>query len=272
MLSEDEFKKLARDDSELSKHLPQDLEIWDIIEFGGQGVVFEGAYQNEKSAIKFYYPGQTEKRIDREINILNKLDSDKIAALKWHGRIKINDTPIDIVAYEFLEGDTISSLLEDGKKFSEQEIYKMGHDISQVISLIWDYRIVHRDIKPDNIMYKVDGSFALIDLGVAKHLDETTLTQKGYTWGTLGYMSPEQYIARPLTCKSDVFSLGVVLSESIIGSHPTFRQQKKLNEKVFYKDVYDKLKHIEKSDLIQLMLFPRATKRPKPKEIIKAFH
>ena len=64
-------------------------------------------------------------------------------------------------------------------------------------------------------MIRPDGRACVIDLGVARHLDQTTLTALGITWGTLGYMSPEQTRAvRQLTCKSDLFSLGVILLES----------------------------------------------------------
>jgi serine/threonine protein kinase len=71
-------------------------------------------------------------------------------------------------------------------------------------------------------MFAHNGRAVLIDLGVARHLSLGALTTLGKTWGTDGYMSPEQANAlRQLSCKSDVFSLGVVLQELLLGTHPT---------------------------------------------------
>lgn len=73
------------------------------------------------------------------------------------------------------------------------------------------------------------GGFVLIDLGVARHLSLGSLTTMGKTWGSEGYMSPEHAkAARQLSCKSDVFSLGVVLQQCLSGKHPTGFDQMKL--------------------------------------------
>src|SRR5205823_12550809 len=84
-------------------------------------------------------------------------------------------------------------------------------------------------LKPYNIMLRPDGQAVLIDLGVARHIALDSLTTYGKTWGTEGYLSPEQArIVRSLTCKSDVFALGVVVQESLLGRHPTARHQQQL--------------------------------------------
>jgi serine/threonine protein kinase len=86
---------------------------------------------------------------------------------------------------------------------------------------LWDMRLVHRDIKPENILLDTEGQAVLIDLTIAKHVDRTTLTRYGRTFGTPGYMSPEHARGRgALTQKSDIFALGVVLAESLTGNHP----------------------------------------------------
>src|SRR5262249_17973033 len=82
------------------------------------------------------------------------------------------------------------------------------------------------DIAPKNIMVRPDGHAVLIDLGGARHLDNSTLTATGFFFGTVGYLSPEQLRAEhALTCASDVFALGIVLFECLLGSHPTGRDQ-----------------------------------------------
>jgi serine/threonine protein kinase len=78
-------------------------------------------------------------------------------------------------------------------------------------------------------MVRADGSAVLIDLGGARHLDNTTITALGTTFGTFGYFSPEQYRAEhALTSASDVFTLGVVLLECLLGRHPTSFDQTQL--------------------------------------------
>lgn len=78
-------------------------------------------------------------------------------------------------------------------------------------------------------MLASNGRAVLIDLGVARHTTLTSLTATGNTWGTRGYLSPEQYsAAKGLTLKSDLFALGVVVLESLIGTHPTGRNQVEL--------------------------------------------
>jgi serine/threonine protein kinase len=107
------------------------------------------------------------------------------------------------------------------------------------ITVLWSRRIVHGDIKPSNIMLRDSGSAILIDLGVASFFEEdaaprplTPVSPERFAHGgTLGYMSPEQARGqRPLTCASDIFSLGVVMLESVQGWHPTSGDQSALLE------------------------------------------
>jgi serine/threonine protein kinase len=114
---------------------------------------------------------------------------------------------------------------------SFDEVARVGHDIADAIEALWarPHRIVHRDIKPPNVMLATTGHAVLIDLGVARHTTLDSLTITGGTWGTHGYMSPEQAMGRKaLTCKSDVFALGVMLQEGLAGRHPTNRNQRML--------------------------------------------
>jgi eukaryotic-like serine/threonine-protein kinase len=125
------------------------------------------------------------------------------------------------VATEFIEGEVVSAVVSRGCLAANQ-VARIGHDIALAVVALWNERLVHRDIKPNNIMLAQDGRAVLIDLGVARHLALGALTTIGKTWGTEGYMSPEQANAlRQLSCKSDVFSLGIVLQESLLGTHPT---------------------------------------------------
>jgi serine/threonine protein kinase len=152
------------------------------------------------------------------------------------------DTPY--LAWEFIEGQPLSVQLKAGPLL-ESEVLSIGRDVSAAIAEIWSQRIVHGDIKPSNIMlrncdgYIMVGSVAsavLIDLGAARYLDQENiriLRHSKYRYpidtaaavkpiGTWGYSSPEQISGvKPLSCASDVFSLGVVLLQCLLGRHPT---------------------------------------------------
>jgi serine/threonine-protein kinase len=118
-------------------------------------------------------------------------------------------------------------------------------------------------------MVGADGRSILIDLGVAKHLGMGTLTTAGKTWGTLGYMSPEQFQGwGRLSCKSDVFALGVLLQESLCGHHPTAHQQHGLaNGGASTKSLFPSVPP-ELGALIDGMLAKRPTLRPLPSSIV----
>jgi serine/threonine protein kinase len=111
--------------------------------------------------------------------------------------------------------------------------------------------------------------FILIDLGVARHLDKTTLTSYGFTLGTIGYLSSEQMKAqRNLTCKSDMFSLGIVLLEAGLGHHPTnYNQKEILNIRDLVEDEY--VRGWQFATLLEKILAIKAYERPHPEEVIQ---
>jgi serine/threonine-protein kinase len=120
-------------------------------------------------------------------------------------------------------------------------------------------------------MMSTQGRAVLIDLGLARHLKLESLTSMGKTWGTIGYLSPEQTEAqRALTCKSDIFSLGLVLQESLLGRHPTGRNQNLLLSGGVPTDRIIKNVPPYFSALIDSMLQKSPIKRPLPSVIQKA--
>jgi len=131
------------------------------------------------------------------------------------------------------------------------------------IVALWARHIVHRDIAPKNIMIKPDGCAILIDLGGARHLDTTSITAAGMTFGTPGYFSPEQFRAeRALTSASDVFTLAVVMLECLIGHHPTNLDQSQLASSPPSANVLVPGVGRELSQTIDQMLQLRAAFRP----------
>jgi len=173
-------------------------------------------------ALKIYLDSRQIERVEREIRALEGFYHPNLANLIEHGRIEEEGRGTRYVAWEFIAGHALDHRLSS-QALQAKTVACVGRDISRAISHIWTKRIVHRDVNPKNIILREgERGAVLIDLGVARHLSESALTSPGVTWGTRGYLSPEQCRAETqLTCQSDVFSLGIVLQEALCGHHPT---------------------------------------------------
>jgi serine/threonine protein kinase len=198
---------------------------------GGQGAVFKAAVPlgsqslSEGVALKIYFPEQMAERTDREVGALRRISSPELVRLFDSGKVVLRGIECVYVATEFIQGEALSELVRRSP-LSWEHVARVGIDVAAAIHQLWEERIVHRDIKPPNIMLASNGRSVLIDLGVARHLSLKTITLAGTTWGTLGYMAPEHVRAqRQLTCKADIFSLGIVLQECLLGRHPTRGRQ-----------------------------------------------
>jgi serine/threonine-protein kinase len=203
---------------------------------GGQGVVYratrvrrsDGSSCNEDVALKLHLDAKQDKRVEREIEAMKHLRHPALATLLEEGTIIISGKNTRFIAWEFIEGDALDTKLSRGP-LQEEAVIRIAADVTGAIVALWSRRIVHRDITPKNIMIKPDGRAILIDLGGARHLDNTTITAPGLTFGTMGYFSPEQCRAeRALTSASDIFTLAVVLLECLVGHHPTNLDQQQL--------------------------------------------
>lgn len=203
--------------------LSDSFEIDSPIESGGQGHVYRGTYKGHPAAIKLFNPSGDERRIERELELLQELDIPSVVKILHHEQVELDGEPIHVVAYELHNGGDLRNGI-DGLPAQDtgfDVIRELGLCISTAIEQIWNRRVVHRDIKPANILRRSDGGFVLVDFGFARYVDRSDVTAIGASPGTRGYMSPEQARGRKaLTHKSDIFSLGVTLFEVSAGQHP----------------------------------------------------
>ncbi|MBN2090309.1 protein kinase [candidate division KSB1 bacterium] len=127
------------------------------------------------------------------------------------------------IAMEYIDGVNLLARLREKKVIPPNDAVEITMQACQALDFAHRAKIVHRDIKPSNIMLVETGGMRqikIVDFGVAKMSDSSTLTQAGSSLGTPSYMSPEQIEGKPIDGRSDIFSLGVVFYEMITGERP----------------------------------------------------
>jgi eukaryotic-like serine/threonine-protein kinase len=157
-------------------------------------------------------------RFEREWEILRQLKHPNIIRLFATGRF--SGTPF--YAMEYVEGESLDRVMERRGRISWEEVVRLGRQLCAALQHAHDKGIVHRDMKPSNVMLLKDGSTVkLTDFGIAKDLDRTALTEANCTVGTASYMSPEQCKGeRNITNRSDLYSMGVMFYELLTGQKP----------------------------------------------------
>ena len=146
-----------------------------------------------------------------------------IAEIEHPNIVKIYDLGVGDdhahIAMEYLEGGDLKARIEEG--INEPDAVKFLREIASALAKIHDVGILHRDLKPGNVMLRADDSIALIDFGLAKRMRlRMELTDEGEIFGTPYYMSPEQGHGNGVDHRSDIYSLGVIFYEMLTGEKP----------------------------------------------------
>ncbi|HEX5385237.1 MAG TPA: serine/threonine-protein kinase [Gemmatimonadales bacterium] len=176
-------------------------------------------------ALKILHPelqvSVTADRFLREINLASRIDHPLVARVLDSGEAGW------LVYYvmPFIEGPTLRCHLDRVRRMTVADVRRTGRDLLGALAAAHATGIVHRDVKPDNILLSPDGA-VLVDFGIARAIEAAgsgSLTRSGMTVGTSSYMSPEQIqAAGDLDHRTDLYSLGCVLFESLAG-RPPFR-------------------------------------------------
>src|SRR5205085_543539 len=124
------------------------------------------------------------------------------------------------IVFEYVEGETLKERIRRGGRLPIPEAVAYAIEIVRALGAAHSRHIVHRDVKPQNVLIDEEGSAKVTDFGIARTLEEDGLTADGRVLGTTDYVSPEQALGQPVTGQSDLYSLGVVLYEMLTGEVP----------------------------------------------------
>jgi tetratricopeptide (TPR) repeat protein len=198
-------------------------EIVEQLGRGGMGVVYRArdTRLNRFVALKFLPPRESvsrdaRTRFMREAQAASALDHANICTIHEIGE---TDDGEQYIAMGLYEGRTLRAMLDEGPLDLDQAV-AITRQLADALSCAHEAGIAHRDLKPENLVITTRGELKLLDFGLAKLADATRLTQAGTTLGTVHYMSPEQADARESDERSDIWSLGVILSEMLTGQRP----------------------------------------------------
>ena len=198
-------------------------EILEILGEGGMAFVYKARdTQLERFvAIKTLKPNYVNQetfveRFKREAKTAANLNHPNIVQIFDWG---IEDEPYFVM--EYIEGNTLTSIIAKNKTISLSDILFIGAQVSNGLHAAHQKGLVHRDIKPGNIMITPDGKVKVTDFGIVSlQNEESDITKTGSILGTASYISPEQAQGKPVSIESDLYSLGTVLYELIAGKPP----------------------------------------------------
>jgi TonB family protein len=156
-------------------------------------------------------PAEYFERFKREAEVAGRLNHPGIA--------KIYDLGPNFIIMEYIDGRDLSALLRAPTQQHLSEALNIVSQISSALDHAHAHGVIHRDVKPANILVQPDGGVKVMDFGLAR-IDSSTLTAAGEILGSASYMAPEIVKGRPATAQSDIFSLGVVAYELMTGNRP----------------------------------------------------
>src|SRR5215211_8273721 len=154
-----------------------------------------------------------------------KREAQSAAALSHSNIVQVYDRGeagdgTSYIAMEYVPGGTLKDRLLERGALPVRTTAAVALQIAEALQVAHERGVIHRDIKPHNILITDSGHVKVADFGIARAADATTISHLGDILGTAKYMSPEQATGKPATPKSDLYSLGVVLYEMLTGELP----------------------------------------------------
>ncbi len=213
----------------LSEQMPSSIgryQVQESIGFGAMGAVYKAFDPLIKrtlaiKTIRLDIPRNSPQyksfieRFYHEARISGTLSHPNIVTLFDIGE----EAGVPYLAMEYVEGETLSSLVERGVRFQPEKVVSLVSQVASAVDYAHSKGVIHRDIKPSNMILSEGDRVKVTDFGIAKLVD-SEMTQSGTLLGTPSYMSPEQAMGEKLDGRSDIFSLGVCAFEMLSGEQP----------------------------------------------------
>ena len=200
-------------------------EIRGILGKGAMGIVYDGfdPVIERRVAIKTIAKAAMDPveaaellgRFKREAQAAGRLNHPNIVSIHDYGE----DDGLAFIAMEFIKGKDLQKYFDSEERFDLQRLVRIMCDVLDALDHAHRNGVVHRDIKPGNIMITDEGRVKVADFGVAR-IESSMMTQAGTRIGTPAYMSPEQHQGLAVTGRSDLFSAGVILYQLLTGERP----------------------------------------------------
>ena len=205
------------------KRLDGRYEIHEIIGVGGMAVVYK-AYDNIDDRIVAVKILKDEFLANEEFRRRFKNESKAIAVLSHPNIVKVYDVSygdrLQYIVMEYVEGITLKEYIQQQGRLTHREAVFFVMQILRALQHAHDKGIVHRDIKPQNVMLLENGAIKVTDFGIARFITSETRTMTDSTIGSVHYISPEQARGDMIDDKADIYSVGVMLYEMLTGQLP----------------------------------------------------
>lgn len=196
---------------------------------GGMGTAYRGyTPDEERSSVVLKVPDvsreSTLKLFADECAVLRELQHDNIVPFRGAGTFVYGDRELPYLMMKFIPGQSLRQLLTARGALPWKEVCRVLEDMLSALNCLHEHELCHRDIKPDNIIYDEEcGRWVLVDFGIAKSVNLArlaTYTVVSQDSGTWDYMAPEQLMGRSVDIRCDIYSLGKVIWELLIGTVP----------------------------------------------------
>src|SRR3989441_304510 len=203
--------------------LGQRYMIMQLLGEGGMGAVYKAKDRelNRMVALKVIRPD-----LARNESIIQRFKQELILAhqVTHKNVIRIYDLGeaegLKFITMEYIEGEDLRALIQEKKKLQPEEAVEIMQQVCRALEAAHSVGVIHRDLKPQNVMRDKAGRTLVMDFGLARTLEGEGMTQTGALIGTMDYMSPEQALGKDLDERSDLFALGLIFYELLTGKMP----------------------------------------------------
>ncbi len=203
--------------------IAQRYEILDRISEGGMATVYTARRTGDGSVVALkvlreQYASDAEfvERFEREAKAVSELVHPHMVRVYDSGR----DGAVHYIAMEYVEGANLKEYIRREGRLAPERALQIAAQVCDALEFAHGHRIVHRDIKPQNILLTTDGQVKVTDFGIARALSSATITQTGTVLGSVQYLSPEQARGAAVGRSADLYAVGVVLYEMVTGELP----------------------------------------------------